>query len=312
MSLSDTALFHATLRLMAAAAAASLACGWWHGFRADPGMLSLVLSAVVVPVAIAGFCERRYGLVRLAWLLRATALFLGVPSLLVVMSYVLAAASFPLVDPALARIDGLAGFDWTAHLLAVWSKPWLGRLLETAYHATAVTLTATLAILLVLGRTRRIAELWFLMVAAGIFCMAVATLLPAEGAFLFHAPDRSLTPLAAPDNGIWHLSDFRAIRAGAMRTLDPGSMQGIVTFPSYHTAMALIFARALRGTPFALPAALLAGLVIVSTLAIGGHYLVDVAAGAAITAVLMLAVRERKPDVAVCAPVAPETRAVAA
>jgi membrane-associated phospholipid phosphatase len=291
MSISETTAFRSTLRLMLATTVATLLVALFKGFSFELDAKFLAVVLFLVLSAAAWQVGTRRGLVRAGLILQSIAFFIGVPSLLVVMSYVLAAANFPLVDAELARLDRLVGFDWTAHLLAVWSVPSLGKTLEFAYHATGQTLFITLGILIILGRTRQVAELWYLMVAAGVGCMSLATLLPAEGAFVFHAPDLRLTPLAAPDNGIWHLVDFRAVRAGELRYMDIGVMQGIVTFPSYHTAMAMIFAHALRGTIFFVPAALFSLLVILSTLAIGGHYLVDVAAGAAMTFAMMAALR---------------------
>ena len=53
--------------------------------------------------------------------------------------------------------------------------------------------------------------------------------------------------------------------------------EGIISFPSFHTVLALLAAFALWPVPYARwPAALLAGLIVLST---GWHYLTDVVAG---------------------------------
>jgi membrane-associated phospholipid phosphatase len=81
------------------------------------------------------------------------------------------------------------------------------------------------------------------------------------------------------------------LRAGTLRALDMTQLMGIVTFPSYHAALALIFVRAFRDVPgLAIAGALWATLTIVATPVFGGHYLVDVLAGLALGwAGLMLA-----------------------
>ena len=69
-------------------------------------------------------------------------------------------------------------------------------------------------------------------------------------------------------------------------------MQGLVTFPSFHTSLAIITTYAVRGIRFVtLPVAILNGLVIVSTLPEGGHYLIDVIAGAIISIIAIVAIR---------------------
>jgi membrane-associated phospholipid phosphatase len=299
MTITDTAFFRHTLVLMALACAGSAAMGLILGFSI--GLDSVIVVAglfAVLTLAAWHFGSRRKILLGGA-ILQSMAFYFAVPSVLVVMSYVFAGAGFPLADARLALVDRSIGFDWTAHLAFVWSVPHLGRALEFAYHATAVTLLVTFGVLLAMRSYGRLAEMWYLMVACGVATMLVATLLPAEGAFLFHKPAADLAVGAAADNGIWHLKDFRAIRSGELRFLDLGRMEGIVTFPSYHTAMAMIFAWALRGTLFFIPSALFSAVVILSTLAIGGHYLIDVIAGAAMTAAIMaLATRKPLPDTA--------------
>ena len=60
-------------------------------------------------------------------------------------------------------------------------------------------------------------------------------------------------------------------------------MQGIVTMPSYHTVMAVLLTYAFRGTGLVgYGIATLNAVMLISIPPIGGHYLVDVIAGAAL------------------------------
>ena len=60
-------------------------------------------------------------------------------------------------------------------------------------------------------------------------------------------------------------------------------MGAVISFPSFHTVCALILAQAWHGIRFAGPVAkLLAGVIIFSCIPMGGHYLVDLIAGAAV------------------------------
>ena len=84
---------------------------------------------------------------------------------------------------------------------------------------------------------------------------------------------------------MWHYEALQALRSQADTTLDLSKVQGLVTFPSFHTNLAIITAYAVRDIRFfAVPVTILNGIVIVATLPEGGHYLVDVLAGAVIAA----------------------------
>ena len=100
---------------------------------------------------------------------------------------------------------------------------------------------------------------------------------------MFHNPPAELRDVVGQDAGIWHFVHFEALRSGAMRTIDPAAIEGLITFPSFHTALAVVTAWAFWRTRYiAVPALLLNLTVIASTVPVGGHYFVDVFAGAAI------------------------------
>jgi membrane-associated phospholipid phosphatase len=93
--------------------------------------------------------------------------------------------------------------------------------------------------------------------------------LPAESAWVWYHSDQPFAPVP------WH--DFLAMRVrdGRLTVLDLQQLRGLVTFPSFHVAMAVMLARAAQGTRFALFSVVLNRLMIVSTPSEGGHFLVD-------------------------------------
>ncbi len=63
------------------------------------------------------------------------------------------------------------------------------------------------------------------------------------------------------------------------------NLQGIISFPSFHTSLGVLFTYVVRKRRLILlPVALLNVAMIVSVLTEGGHFLVDVVAGAAVAA----------------------------
>jgi membrane-associated phospholipid phosphatase len=83
---------------------------------------------------------------------------------------------------------------------------------------------------------------------------------------------------------MWPFLDaFNALRDGSLTQINISSVQGVVSFPSFHTMLGVIITYALRDTRMLLiPAAILNGTMILATLPVGGHYLVDTLVGAAI------------------------------
>jgi len=85
------------------------------------------------------------------------------------------------------------------------------------------------------------------------------------------------------------------LRDGSFRTLEVGNLLGIITFPSFHTAISLVLVWVARGIAWLFWPSLIVGIgVLVSIPSEGGHYFVDVVAGALVTvAAIGLTTRRR-------------------
>jgi membrane-associated phospholipid phosphatase len=82
------------------------------------------------------------------------------------------------------------------------------------------------------------------------------------------------------------------IRSGEWAALDFSHVEGIVTFPSFHTTLAILLMYAVRNHRWALAVLVpLNMLLIVATLSVGGHYLVDLPAGGAVAIISIAATR---------------------
>src|ERR1700724_4307275 len=110
-------------------------------------------------------------------------------------------------------------------------------------------------------------------------------LVPAAGAFVYFEPAQQLFDNFAAGREMWPFLDaFNALRDGSLTKINISSVQGVVSFPSFHTMLGIITTYALRDTrALLIPAIVLNGTMIVSTLPVGGHYLADVLVGAAIS-----------------------------
>jgi membrane-associated phospholipid phosphatase len=204
------------------------------------------------------------------------------------LSYQVAAQSGALWDPAFRAWDLALGFDARAFFVFLEVRPLLAALNEAMYHSLVPQLVAALLALAWYGKTYEMRVLMFASIASGLAAILVSAAFPAMGNLYNPADYPNLGSSAA-----WlHRGDVAGLRDGSLRALDLGAMQGIVTFPSYHAALATIYIAAFRAVPvlrwvgggWAL-------LTLVSTPAGGGHYLVDVLAGVALALVALRAAR---------------------
>lgn len=209
------------------------------------------------------------------------AYLLLIAPLLGVASYLAIGSGFPLIDAQLASFDRMIGFDWLAHASWVNDRPWATGLLTFTYNQLLYGMIATLIFLLVTGRFERIREVMLLMGLTSISSIFFVTFMPAIGAYAFYNPDPQLVSNIPALAGRYHLPDFTSLRDGTMATITIGTTTGLVTFPSFHTITPVMCNWAMRGTwafwlmmPFTV-------VMVISTLAIGGHYLADVLAGLA-------------------------------
>ncbi|TIP90787.1 MAG: phosphatase PAP2 family protein [Mesorhizobium sp.] len=208
-----------------------------------------------------------------------------------VFMYLASATSRPLADPILASIDSALGFDWQ-WFLATTNKPITASVLVFAYHALAFQMPLVLLLHAVSDRQDRALEFVALLAVSSVFTGAMMALAPAEGAYAYFKPARGLFSNFTADAGMWHHHVLMALRSGEPFGLIMTKGTGLVTFPSFHTALGLIVVYAARDirTLFVVLALLNAAMV-VATLPEGGHHLIDVVAGTVIGVLSIIAIK---------------------
>jgi membrane-associated phospholipid phosphatase len=256
-------------------AAAGFQLGW-HG-------LAMIIAGSAGALALGSLYSYVRPDARLAALAYAAAYLILFTFVAAVFSYVGTSLGRPLLDAHFAKADALLGFDWTGALAFADAHPVVGTTLRLAYASSLPQVALVLVVLAATRQFQRLGDFLALFSITGLTTIGLSILFPAAGAFVFHDPPQELRDVVGPASGIWHLEHFQALRSGAMRTIDPRAIEGLVTFPSFHTALAVITTWAFwRTRVFALPALALNAVVVASTLPVGGHYLVDVMAGASI------------------------------
>lgn len=198
------------------------------------------------------------------------------------LMYTLATTGRPLVDDCLARWDAACGVhlpaivQWTSH------HPSVRVLLEWAYNSLLWQTPLVIVVLGFSGDRRRLEGFVRQFLFGTLSCAALFTLFPAEGPFAYYGYETSATQAR-------YLDHLHGLRDGGRTVISWNGAEGLITFPSFHTAWAILLAWSLRGRGgLGHVSAAVNLLVIVSTLTTGWHYFVDVLGGVA-TAVVAIA-----------------------
>lgn len=267
---------------LALSALASVAACELRGYRIDWRHLAAMAIIIAVVVAISLFYTyvRNTADNRLGETLHEAAILLAAWAPLGALSYLAAGLGLPYVDAQLAAIDRAIGFDWQAWRSFVHGMPGVEAALRIAYFSSFVQIYALIFVAGLAGRGDRVRELVALLIATGVAVVVLSGLFPAQSAWAYYGVDL---------HKAYHLADLNTLREQTAQVIDVGRQTGIVTFPSYHTAIALILVWVTRGiAPLFWPALILNVGVLVAIPTEGGHYLVDMLAGAAITALACL------------------------
>jgi membrane-associated phospholipid phosphatase len=274
---------------------AALACCALAG-RLDIDWRSfLVPVAVTAMLAAGGWLYRSLRKeARLGAILVNTAFITGFSAVAAPLSYVAAAAALPLQDALLNDWDRALGFDWAPMMTFISQHAVLAKILFYAYSSFAPQAVTTVIALAATGQLTRLNRFIAAFVATTLVTIAISAVVPAAGPFLF------LDIQPADANGFLPVSatswpDFFGLRDGTLHTIRGLNCEGIITFPSLHAALGVLFAMALWGVRRLRWIALaLNAVMLIATPAYGSHYLVDVIAGVAIAAVCWI-IAARKP-----------------
>jgi membrane-associated phospholipid phosphatase len=198
----------------------------------------------------------------------------------ILFEYLATSAAMPLRDPSLAAIDKMFGFDWIFFLKLANSFPKISEALVFAYWSTGPILLGTMLILCFRGDSGQLANFLAVLAVSSVCTGILMVIAPAAGAYVQYAPEHDSFSHFSPNAGMWHFQAFEALRQNSNPTIDFLKSEGLVTFPSFHTVLAIIITYAVRHLRLLFwPMLTLNALVIVSTIPEGGHYLVDVIAG---------------------------------
>jgi hypothetical protein len=253
-------------------------------------------SAILIPIGILLGLSAFYRCVRPDERIASAAFALGVLlwATVIIGAIALAAHSWrlPFFDSQLARFDASIGVNVSRLTELIAACPLMPQFLDHVYAASIPGVVLLACCLAIAGQSYRLKEFTLLFVMTITICGLIGINIPAEGSFAFlHMPEETLMRLP-PKAGIYYMDLLHAFRSGRDKTVDFSNLVGVVTFPSFHMCMALLFSYAVRGMRIIFPPmAAFSGLTALSLFPIGGHYAID-ALGGAIVFVCSVAIVE--------------------
>jgi hypothetical protein len=158
--------------------------------------------------------------------------------------------------------------------------PMLHALLHFAYLTALMQIAIITAWLSLTGQAERNSELLWTMMISLIIIVPVSGFLPALSATVYYG-----VPGMAD-----HMPDLVALRSGHLAVLDLPRLQGLISFPSFHTTLGILFPYVLRRHRLALLIGVLLNAAMLAAVPTeGSHYLVDMIGGAAVAAIAIMA-----------------------
>ncbi|UIJ46863.1 phosphatase PAP2 family protein [Sphingomonas cannabina] len=239
-----------------------------------------------------GVVLRRLGARRIGGFIQLAVLLIAVGTLTSLASALLATSARPYMDGWLAAFDRqmLPGFDWPRTIVAI--QEYRSSLLALAYAYTSLGWQplALVAIASAMGREQlgwRFLTAWSLTL---LVCLLIFPWFPARGAYVHHGIVPEQVPAIRVLAAWKFLPLIEGLRDGTIRALSTETLGGIITMPSFHAGGAVVLAwgfaqlRYLRWPFLTLNLAMF-----VAAVPMGGHYIIDLMAGAAIAGAAILA-----------------------
>jgi membrane-associated phospholipid phosphatase len=197
------------------------------------------------------------------------------------LSYIGAMSSLPLRDPVMIAIERHLGFDWLEIMGGLDRWPAVLMLLDGAYATFTSQLIATVLVLIAARRTRELDRFLVTFVCATLIAEITSALVPTVGPMTAVAGGGEFANLATLGRATGET--VLALRQGTLKVIDLGAINGIISFPSLHAAVAVIVPFTLRwNKPLFWAFVVLDSVMLVSAVPSGNHYLTDVGGGIAV------------------------------
>jgi hypothetical protein len=225
--------------------------------------------------SLIAFCCYRLGFRFLAASLIAWTQIYVSGSVVVLLTYLVTSLNFPMADPWLQAFDALVGFSPAALVGEVRANPVIDSWSLWFYDVIALETILTVVLMAFLRKRVLLEQFVCQMMAGGAVCAISGCFLPGAGPAYNHGIDPA-------DWQLSYLNHFLSLRSGETFVFSLQEAEGIITFPSFHTAWAIMLILVWRQQTkwLSVPVGLVSLLIILSTLTTASHYSIDLIGGA--------------------------------
>ncbi len=204
--------------------------------------------------------------------------------------------NFPLVDAKLAAFDQALGFEWPRAIEMFISLPdWVIAVSKELYNSLYRAAMVVAIFLIFSGQHKQLEELTTYFILTAILTNLISGFLPGASAFNFFETPAEVYQQFNPVVGLGYMDDFYALRNGSITDLKL-DINGMVSFPSFHTVFALFLIYVMRNSGvFRYVIALWSIGIVLTTPFDGAHYIADLVGGAILVVATIAFVRWLEP-----------------
>ena len=195
------------------------------------------------------------------------------------LSFPLGKIGFPYCDAALNAADTWMGLDWRAFLHFFNDRPLLGTLGRLIYDSVLLQSLILIANLAAPSRLLRLQQYILATTLALAMTLIIFAFVPAGGTYAYFQIVPSEFSNLSPVTTANQLVYLDALRSGKHTLVT--EMAGIITFPSFHAAWAILFMWGFYPIRLLRYGAILLNLLMLgATPILGAHYFIDLVGGA--------------------------------
>jgi hypothetical protein len=235
-------------------------------------LVGFTLQCAVPIAAVALYCHwAKYRRLRDGcWIVLWGCIFMN---LLQLPQYAAARVPSPLRDAAFVKIDGFLGVDVGSIVSFVHRHPAFEALSERSYGLLPWIVFVAILVPALSGKLTRAKEYLLATILSALLAACALAVFPAVGpwaGYHFHSYW----------NQAWYVRELSALRSPGPFVANPDYTCGLITFPSFHVALAFLSVFVLWPFRWIRPFALLAAaLIAIATVTTGWHYASDGIAG---------------------------------
>jgi hypothetical protein len=265
---------------------------WRSGLSLDVSKLS-----IQIPISILVIYTLSYRLKHRFWIysryyLEDVTGFALISASGAVNAYALAKMSSGYTDHILDLADHILGLDWVAAYRLVATHMTARIILSYAYDTIRITPVILLTILAVTGNRHHSRNFVFLFGVTLYITVWVSFFFPCASTLQHYFPGGGAPFLTAL--GYEQFKTIEAMRRETLSSIDLQNLIGLVNFPSFHAASAILITWGSWPVRFARWPMLLVNLaMIIATPIEGNHYFVDVIAGTTLPIIIILLFKNR-------------------